>query len=188
MKVRTKFAALIALVGALVLSGCVPVSAGNTAEDKPKPSVAAPVDELTTPSQTPEADDMLRGFGEAITWVNDVSISVSHPTPFQPSEYAAGVVDGYAAVVFTIVLTNNSGEVYDPMVYNRVSSGGAEASSIFDTSNPVGEIAGSPHTAVLPGQTVQWLEAYSVADPAAITFETSPGFEYLDAIFTNIPQ
>ena len=175
----------IALILALGLTGCgISGSSGGKAVNKPapEPSVAQPVEDEPAPAQ----DDMIVGFGEAITYENSVSISVSAPAEFVAGEYAAGVVAGQPQVVFTLVLTNGSDEVLNPMAYGTLSSGGAEASAIFDTGNPAGEIGSAPTTAVLPGQTVQWLEAYSVADPAAMTFQVSPSFEYKDAIFTNI--
>lgn len=120
-----------------------------------------------------------------MTWADEVSLSVSAAAPFAPGEYAYGA-DQAHNVVFTLVITNNSTEVLEPSTYARVSSGGAEASPIFDSGNPLGEIGSSPSTAILPGQTVQWLEAFSIADPASITFQISPSFDYEDAIFTNV--
>ena len=190
MKSRT--IAALALIAALTLTGCT-AGAGSSAPDKPAPVVTEPAPEPSfaepaEPAPEPEVDDMILGFGEAMTWIDNVSLSVSAPAAFQASEYAAGVIDGQAQVVFTLVLTNNSDAVLEPSTYARVSSGGQEASQIFDSGNPAGEIGGSPSTAILPGQTVQWLAAFSVADPAAITFQVAPSFEYEDAIFTNIAQ
>lgn len=181
-----KIIAAVALVTALALTGCGAQTLSNdSGAAKPAPSLAEPK-AAPTPEPKPKADDSIVAFGEARTYENGVSISVSVPAPFTAGPYAAGVVAGQPQVVFTLVLTNNSTEILDPMVYSRVSAGGAEASVIFDSGNPVGEIGGGPMTAILPGQTVQWLEAYSVADPASITFQVSPSFEYVDAIFTNI--
>jgi hypothetical protein len=110
-------------------------------------------------------------------------VSVSQPVIFKPSEYAAGVVAGQKAVQFVITITNGTGKVYDPSLFNTTaSSGGAEASSIFSSSQG---ISGSPDTKVLPGKKVSFKDAYSVVDPKDITLEVTPGFEYNSAIFTN---
>lgn len=184
---RTPLAVSAALAALLLLSGC---SVAATGGDSPKAPPAAEPSFAPEPTQepepAPEPNDMILAFGEAMTWEDGVSLSVSQPAPFTAGEYAAGVVPGQAQIVFTIVITNGSPAALDPMAYASVSSGGAEASAIFDSGNPAGEIGMGPTTTILPGQTVQWLEAYSVADPNAITFQVSPSFEYEDAIFTNI--
>lgn len=180
----------LVLVGALVLSGCT-VSGSSTSEpdDRDEPGIAEPSfapEPTSEPEPAPEPDDMILAFGEAMTWEDGVSLSVSAPGAFTAGEYAAGVVPGQAQIVFTIVITNGSSEVLDPLAYGTLSSGGQEASAIFDSGNPAGDIGMSPTTAILPGQTVQWLEAYSVVDPASLTFQIAPSFAYEDAIFTNI--
>lgn len=167
---------------AVTLVGCTP------ADHKSSPAntgAAAAADPSFAATPTPEPKVGNLAFGDAMTWTDGVSISVSQPVPFTPGQYAAGATQA-TSILFTITLTNGSDANLEPMVYNRVSSGGVEASAIFDSGNPVGEIGGTPNTVVLPGQTVTWLEAYSVADPAVLTFQTNPSFKYEDAIFTNI--
>ena len=181
---KSLIAALAALTLAVTLTACaVPGGARHDDSAKPAPSLAEPpAEEKPTP---PPALDLL-AFGEAMEWQDGVQMSVSEPVPFTATEWAAGVVEGQAQIAFTIVITNNSDEVLEPSVYSRLSSGGQEASTIFDTGNPLGDVSMPPSTAVLPGQTVQWIEAYSVADPATLTYQTAPSFSYEDAIFTNI--
>lgn len=177
------FIALLVLsVGAIIafiMTGCsVPVA--ETAD--PKASQAAAPAEVDEPVDTLEVDG-LYGFGETVTWENNVSLSVSTPVEYQPSELAAGMVDGQTTVLFEMVLTNNSDENFDPiMLYYTASSGGVEASGVFDVSNGIDF---QPSTVVLPGQSIKWQAAYSVADINNITLQTSIGFEYDDAIFTN---
>src|SRR5688572_29311506 len=158
----------LALIGALALAGCTSVEAGGgSSKDSapsPKPSFAEPAPEPTSEPVPDPQEDMILAFGEAMTWENKVSLSVSARGPFTAGEYAAGATPGQEQIVFTLVITNNSTEVLEPSVYGTLSSGGAEASRIFDSGNPAGEISSGPSTAILPGQTIQWLEAYSVAD------------------------
>lgn len=182
---------LIALVAAatlaLSITACTPVLESSAPEPDvapiSEPSYAPTPEVVDTPE--PEVDDMILGFGEAMTWIDNVALSVSAPSEFQPTEYAAGADQAYN-VIFRVVITNNSGAVLNPSVYARVSSGGQEASSIYDFGSPHGDLGGSPSTAILPGQTVEWLEAYSIADPNNITFQVAPSYDYEDAIFTNI--
>lgn len=186
-KNRTIATLLCIMTTTLILTGCS-IPQAEVMNDKSKASAAAPVEETTVPTPEPEVNEGILPFGQIMTWEDNVSISVSEPAPYAPQEWAAGVVEGQTHLVFTLVLTNNSDEVFDPSVFSTVSSGGVEASAIFDSGNPAGETTGGPTTPVLPGQTVKWLEAYSVADPAAITFQTAPSFSYEPVIFTNIAQ
>jgi len=184
---KTRYLPIAAVATALLLTACTPIASSSSPSDEAPasaPSFAEPV-ESTAPEPEPEPESGILAFGEAMTWQDDVSLSVSAAAPFTPTEYAAGA-DQANNVVFTLVITNGSKEALEPSVYSRVSSGGVESSSIFDSGNPAGDIMGGPITTILPGQTIQWLEAYSIADPASITFQVSPGFEYEDAIFTNI--
>lgn len=113
---------------------------------------------------------------------NGVSISVSEPTEYTPSDSAMGQIDGYDNVVFEFVLTNNSEERYEPALRNTASSAGEEASTIFDTEKGV---EFPPSTVVLPGKSVKWQEAFSLADPSDITLQVSFGFTYDSPVFTN---
>ena len=175
----------LALVAVLSLAGCASVGAGDSADSNVEPSAAPSAEATSEPTEETAPDDGIFAFGEVKTYEDGVSISVSAPSPYTPTEYAAGA-DQANNVVFTLVITNGSDKPLEPIIYSRLSSGGVEGSTIFDSGNAVGEVSISPTTVILPGQTVQWLEAWSIADPASITFQTSPSFEYEDAIFTNI--
>lgn len=183
MNVKKTFIVIFAAL-ALMLTGCGTTPAATSAPSA-SPSLATPVEApATSDAPAPEENSMLKTFSEAMTWDDGISISVSAPTAFNAGEYAAGVTPGLKQVVFKIVLTNGTKTALKPSVYSTVSSGGSEATSIFDTGNPLGDISGGPKTAILPGKTVQWLEAYSVADAKDITFQISPSFSHEDAIFT----
>lgn len=170
----------------LALTGC-----GIDVESIAKP----PVEEPATTEATPEfaepaeesapVDDMILGFGDSMIWEDNVSMSVSAPTPFTPTEYAAGATQP-ESVVFRVVLKNDSSQKLEPFVYSTLLSGGVEASKIFDSSNAIGEIGGAPSTVILPGQSVTWMEAYSVTDSKDLTMQISPSFDYEDAIFTTV--
>lgn len=175
------YAITLVAVAALGLTGCGGVQ--TTEKPAPEASVAAPVVEETP--EPPVENPLIQPLGGVVTYTDGVSISVSTPADFVPTEYAAGA-DQAHQVVFTLVLTNGSTAPLDPYAYPTVSSGGAEATQIIDMDNPVGEVNFGPDTVVLPGQTVQWLQAYSIADPTKITVGVAPGLEYEDAIFTNI--
>lgn len=165
------------VVIAIFVSGCsVPAAA------KPDPSASS----AAAPEQEPvvEEDSGTLAFGETITYDDGVSASVSAPAEFVPGEYSAGAVAGQVVLAFEFVITNNSTEPFDPsLVMATASSGGSEASAVFDVEN---EVNFPPMTKVLPGQTIKWVQAWSVADASAVTLEVNVGFTHEAAIYTNI--
>lgn len=181
----TKAIASLAVIAALTLTGCSIKAAPNSDAPKKPTATAQPIKE-----EVPEVevDTMVVGFGEVLTYQDNVSISVSEGVPFTPTEWSAGSVEGQQHLAFTVVLTNDSKSVVEPFSSSSVSSGGQKASAIYDADSPIGDVGFSGDTAILPGQSLTWIEGYSVVDPSSLTFQISPSFEYKDAIFTNIEQ
>ncbi|MFB9957829.1 DUF2510 domain-containing protein [Agromyces bracchium] len=147
--------------------------------------------EPTGPATEEPGDEAVEGqvlqFGETMVWSNGVSMTVSAPEPFTPSDLSAGA-DQAANLVFTLTIQNDSTENVQPVVFSQLSSGGTEATRIFDVGAEGGQVGIPPTTAILPGSSITWSEAWSVADPASLTMQTAPSFEYEDVIFTNVPQ
>jgi hypothetical protein len=121
-------------------------------------------------------------FGETVTYDDGLAVTVSAPEAFTPGEYAAGA-DQAAAVVFTITITNGTDANFDPtLAYPSVASSGVEGSSVYDSDASLDQ----PSTAVPAGQSVSWRAAFSVADPAQLILEISPGpFEYDSIVFQS---
>jgi hypothetical protein len=147
--------------------------------------------ESTSVSQAPTAeaeDDAAEtttenvAFGETVTYDDGIAVTVSAPEPFTPSEYAAGA-DQAANVVLTITIQNGTDANFDPaLAYPTVASNGVEGSSVFDSDDTLN----SPSTAVPAGQSVSWRAAFSVADPAQLILEISPGpFEYDSIVYQS---
>ncbi|MGR0319487.1 DUF2510 domain-containing protein [Agromyces sp. ZXT2-3] len=126
-------------------------------------------------------------FGETMVWSNGVSMTVSEPESFTPSDLSAGA-DQAENLVFTLTITNDSAENVQPVVFSQLASGGTEATRIFDVGAEGGQVGIPPTTAILPGSSITWSEAWSVADAESLTMQTAPSFEYEDVIFTNEPQ
>jgi hypothetical protein len=169
-----KITAAALLPFALLLSGCAVTGAAPHSD--PKASAAA------APAPSPKQDSLLKGFGQTITYTTGVSVSVSTPAPYTASAEAAGVVDGQQTLQFNVVVTNNSKQNFDMSGFPEATSGGQPAHAITDLGANVGN---TPMTTLLPGQTVQWVEAFSVANPADITFQYAPSMEYQKAIFDS---
>lgn len=100
-------------------------------------------------------------FGDTYTWPDGLAVTISAPEVVEPSEAAAGTVDGQENLSFTITVTNGTGEdIESSMIMLTVVSGGHEASEIFDTDWEY------PTSTILPGKDLTWKVAYSVADPS----------------------
>ena len=142
--------------------------------------------EASEPVEEPAPGDLgTLSFGATNVWEDGVELSVAEPQPYTPSEFAAGA-DQASNIVFSITITNNSTENLEPTPFPRLSSGGQEATQIFDVSGEGEDVGIPPTTVILPGQSVTWQSAWSVSDPNALTMQIAPSFEYEDAIFTNI--
>jgi len=153
---------------------------GSTSEASESPEASA--SEEATPEAGPVGN---LAFGDTMVWEDGVELTVSAPAPYTPTEFAAGA-DQANQLAFTMTITNNSTENLQPVVYTRLSSGGTEASQIFDVTADGTQVGVPPTTVVLPGESVTWTEAWSVADPNSLTMQIAPSFDYEDAIFTNV--
>ena len=178
---------IAAFIAGLALTASL-TACSTPAASAPDPQAsAATVDEK--PAETaPAVNELIKPFGEVVTYKDGVSISVSAPTAFTPSnlDYLP-LPEGQTSLVFKVVLTNNSDKPLKPGAIAQANSGGKPATYIADVANTeYPDLGMSPTTTVLPGQTLEWFTAFSVADPANITLDIAPGpFEYDTAIFTN---
>lgn len=185
MNVKALSTAVSALaLSAVLLTGCG-VPSSHTPD--PKASAAQPAKESvpsTAPVETPKS--FTKKFGEVVTYKDGVSISASEPTLFVPSDSSAGLIPGQQAVLVHFVITNNSPKPLDPTAMPQVSSGGQQSMTISDVGNEqYGSVSFAPTMTILPGQTIEWNEGYSVIDPADVTLKVAPSFVYDATIFTT---
>ncbi len=117
-------------------------------------------------------------------WDDGVGMSVSQPEPYVPTEFASGA-SLPNNVVFTVTITNGSDASIALLPYSEVMSGGQPATIIFDFLDSGEEISVEPSSALEPGQSISWREAWSVADPNAITMTNSPTVDHAEVSFTN---
>lgn len=164
-------ALITVFLAAVVLTGCTAVPAAA-----PEP---APHSAVKTPA--PVVKKTTLGFGETYNYDSGVTLTVSAPEEFTPGPYAAGT-DQAHNLVFTLTIVNGTKKNLDPSPFTSVSSASTEASQIFDTTNGLDS---APSTVILPGGTITWKEAFSVADPVSLILQTSPNFDYINIVFTN---
>lgn len=180
---------LFLIIGAMLMILLSACGSNEAVAADPKAS-SATVDEEPTEEQAPPAvDNFIKPFGEVVTYEDGVSISVSAPTPFTPTNLDMfPLAEGETAVVVKVVLTNNSEKPLEPGAIAQANSGGKPATYLSNAGNPeYGDIGLFPTTTILPGQTLEWFVGFGVADVNDITVEIAPApFDYDNAIFTNI--
>ncbi|MCS5733103.1 DUF4190 domain-containing protein [Herbiconiux daphne] len=149
---------------------------------EPLPS-EAPDDETTAPApDDPSGDVIAAGFGQVVTYDDGMQITVSEPTPFTPSDVAAGA-DQAVNLSFTVTIFNGTAVDFDPFPISTVTSGGVDGSLIVDSDNGMEGLP--PVDTIPPGQTLTFVEGYSLAGATGIVYDIAPGFEYTTASFSN---
>ena len=157
-------------------------SALDTTDGKPAP---AATDAAESDSDAADTKVVNPNFGDTFAYKDGVTISVSAPTPFTPGEYAYGA-DQASNVALTFTIVNGSTKNLDVLAFPTVTSAGVAASDVFDSDNAALSPA-PPTSTVLPGQSLTWTAAYSIADPNSLQVEVTPStFAYDEAIFTNV--
>ncbi|MEE1755906.1 DUF4352 domain-containing protein [Streptomyces sp. SP18CS02] len=115
--------------------------------------------------------------GDSSVYDDKVEVTVSEPTPFSPSEYAAGHTEGNKAYQVSIVIENKGTEKFDATLVTvdaRAGQEGVTAEEIFDDKVGTG-FSGS----VLPGKKSTVTFAFDApADAKNLTVEVSPGLSY----------
>jgi hypothetical protein len=177
MSRTTKFAAVFAATAlAASLAACSSPSTGTTGD--PAPSMSDVQEAAATPSVDTSSTYK---FGETAEY-KGLTIGVSAPAPFTPSEYA---VTGAQPnnVVFTITITNTGTEGYDPILTSiTAASASQEAVQVFDSEQ---NVTGAPSTTILPGASTSYQTAFNVADPAQIVLDVQGGFDFATSTFTS---
>lgn len=174
---QTKTITLISAAAlAVFLSACGP----QKAEISPVSSSGAPIAEVTPAESKAHANPKI---GDTATYPDGIKVTIKDLGEFTPSQTAAGVGEGVAHKL-EITLENGSSKNLEPNLFHvTVASGGKESSHIFDTANGLDM---APMTTILPGKSVTWVAAYSLADPADVTVEVSTlDFDHDKIIFTR---
>lgn len=161
------------LVGCGGTSGSVDDSppAGTNA-DAPSTSSG---DDATEDASAPADDGPLK-FGQAYTYDDGLTVKVSKPVPYEPSQYATS--SNLPAIRFTVTIVNKTGKPFDPtLVYLTMQSGNKEAEQIFDSAKGLN---GSPMTKVLDGRESQFDVGFNVKNPKDLVLDVSldAGIEY----------
>ena len=145
-----------AVVGVLVL---LPGCGGGPEVTPPAAERSAAVQDAVGAAPTTEAaptQDAAEKFGSTATWPDGVSLTISKPQPFEPSEYAAGVDGVRKFAVVEVTLSNGSSAPIEASnALLRATSGNGGAGTVFD-----GDRSTLPTSRVLPGKSLKWRQAF----------------------------
>ena len=180
---------LAAFLLALALAGCAttegevddaPPSGANSDEQVP-----ATNDESEEEPEEAESEAPVNpSFGQAYTWDNGLTVTVSKPKQYQPGQYAAGAEGKGTPMRFTVTVVNNTGDNYEVVGdYVTVQSGNEEASQIFDSEKG---LEGQPSTKLIDGREAKYDIAFMVKNPNDIVMEYQPSnYELASALFVS---
>ena len=165
-------------------SSATPSPTGSTSEGMPT-QAETPMPTPTVPSSSSSGTSSTgtQTFGTTWEWPDGLKVTVSQPSSFNPSSYAAGIEGFTKFVQFDVTVENGTQKKYEPSaMYLSVQSGGGEAEQVFDTNHGMN---GTPSTVLLPGRSVSFKVAFGVKDPADLVMEVTPTFDYDPAIFVS---
>lgn len=157
--------ALVAAV-VMVLSGCASTG-GSVDESEPEGSNAGGSSEGGGEAEA-KPDPT---FGQTYTWPGGLSVRVSRPKPFTPSQSAVfDRAPNYRE--FEVTLVNKSKARIDPAgVFLTVQSGDQEMTEVFDSEKGLN---GSPSTPLLAGRQARWRTAFGIQNPRDIVLQLNP--------------
>lgn len=160
-----KVAVAIILPITLIIAGC------GSSDPEPVEDV-----QLETVPQSTELT-----FGDVYTYEDGVVVSIDVPSPYTPTAQAVGAVEGQEVLQFIFTIMNDSDEELQIAGFPEVHSAGEKASPVADLENAVGDVPIDP---VLPGESVEWVMAYSVSDSQDVTIIFSPSAWYDEITFS----
>jgi hypothetical protein len=160
------FPSLLALLIAWLCCACLPPD--DTLYESPP--FEENHQESTEPTVGRQRPQETVAFGKAYRWDDGVTLTVSKPKNFRPSEFA--VVDKSKRYLrFTVTVANKSGKPIDlGLTYISVQSGNKEAVHVFDY--PTG-LKGPPDAKVQKGRESEYDVGFGVANPKDIVMEVA---------------
>lgn len=177
--IKTAVTGVVACVLAIALgiTGLVIVANAVTQLDRDLSAIGAG----TAPVSAPAPATTAVGFGQTFTYADGLAVTVSEPTTYDPSRYAAGNTNPYAYGV-TVRVTNNTGAAFDPVLLRTaMSTGGAPASQIFDA-----ETGTPPQNQLQPGRSLTYEVAFSTTtNSGEAQVDVTPSFDHEAAVFTG---
>ena len=143
-------------------------------------------DETTVEETIEEPANSNPTFGDTYTWPDGLSITISQPEEFTPSEYMGDIYDLEAGTPIKFIVTATNGTDTDLEAFGidtQMSSGGKQSEAIFDSEAGID----MPTVTILPGNSLEWNIGFIVADPSNMQLSVSDvmNFDSEKIHFTN---
>lgn len=138
----------------------------------------------STVSATDEGSGVVTAkLGTAHTYSDGLQVSVSKPSKYAPSAYAAHESTSAAYARFTVTIVNGTGKGFNPLAFSMfVRSGGREGDQIFDSANGIER---APDNELPPGAQASFNVGFGVAKPSDLAVQVNPSFDYPGVLFTS---
>lgn len=116
-------------------------------------------DAETSSEETAEEQSAAPAFGEAVPVSENLTVTISEPEEFTPSDTSFFSEDWDAFVKMDVVAENTGDEPLEAMsVYTRATTGSKEAEQVFDTEGGID----MPTAVIQPGKTLEFTIGYGV--------------------------
>ena len=184
---RRKLTAILAAFPlAITLTACATTDTGTTTKPVEETTVTQSNDETTVEETIEEPANSNPTFGDTYTWPDGLSITISQPEEFTPSEYMGDIYDLEAGTPIKFIVTATNGTDTDLEAFSidtQMSSGGKQSEAIFDSEAGID----MPTVTILPGNSLEWSIGFIVADPSNMQLSVSDvmNFDSEKIHFTN---
>lgn len=166
-------AASLLLLGTAACGGVQPDSVGATPSTTVSPSASgAASSDGTTPTggtQTDAAAAEQGGFGTPIEW-EGLTVTLAQPKEFSPSAFASYPPGSERFVEVDVTVQNTSDQPLETMFFAIVPTGKTLADKVADSDKNIG----TPTTAIAPGQSLTWKEAYPMNESLSLDVQWAP--------------
>ncbi len=179
---RPRIAGAAAVVAAAVVAVSVAVGAGAVSSGVSRLAAEAGAEGFGGPvAGAAQLDTVAARFGQTVTYDDGLQLYIAEPVAFTPSSEARGAGQ-QVQLAFTIVVYNGTDAEVALRESSSVSAEGRPGEAVVD---PVNGANGVPPVSTLaPGETVSYVEAFSLASDDVV-FAIAPGGDYLPARFTR---
>jgi hypothetical protein len=137
-------------------------------------------EETATEESASSEEETTLSFDNVYTYEDGLSVYISAPEHYEPTEIAAGADDHEYAVQFNVTLTNDSSASVPPYEFSSsILSGSRQGELIADT-----DLDSTLAFELLEGRSAAFVLAFAVDDPEDLVLTVTPAFDRQSLRFT----
>lgn len=149
----------------------------------PDPMSDGPSSASDSPSVA-ATDEAPLAFGQTKVFDDGLSLTVSQPVEFEPSEYAA-TSKAPSYVGFKVTLHNGTGSSFDPSSFHAsMQSGSTDEDQVFDSAKG---LDGPPSTQLLDGRDSVFTIGFGAEDVTDLVLDLNVDYEHPNVIYVSSP-